>query len=355
MKKSGLISVLLAAALLINLLALSSFAAFADTEINVTNAKELKTALNGKAVVDSINITADITVDDDCTIVYDNDHIDYYSNTVVTIAEGVTVTVADGGMLGSMWPTYSGDWQTPPLPNGKFINNGTIIVENGGKIEADFATNNGSVYIKNGGEVTAADENNGTVLVENGGIYATTQGGRAVNKGEIAVEEGAVMESRFGTTIENAEDAVINLKGDFYCGCNHFDKDVMLFENHGTVNGNGSVFLYEALPGVDMDAMIEAMMSQLGQEKRFENWDDISIYKSVEAADYTSLKAILSEERVVAGEKVDGNMDTIVTLNGNIEVPEGESIETMALIEVPSDVTVTVDGGALLQCGIDND
>ena len=329
----------------------------ADTVIDVTSAAELKAALNGTKIVNRINITENITVNDNCSILYDADHIEYYSNTIVTVAEGVTVTVVDGGIIGSMWPSFSGDLETPPLPNGKLINNGTIIVENGGAIEADFDTNNGTVVINAGGEAVTANRNNGTVTVKAGGVYATSQGMRAVNKGVITVEQGATMESRFGSTIENAEGGVINLNGDFYCGCLHFENDVMLFENNGTVNGNGSAILVAAMPGVDMDAMIEAMMTQLGQTQRFGDgyWDDVNIYKSVEAADFASLKALLTGERIVAGERVEGDSDTIITLSENIEIPKGESIGTMAHINVPSGIKLTVNNGAKLQSGIDNE
>ena len=355
MKKT--LSIVLSLVMVLSALTAMPFSAFAKTVIDVTSAAELSSALNGDSVVDEINITADITVNDDCTIKYDAAHINNYSNTVVTIDEGVTVVVADGGLIGSMWPSYEGNWETPPLPDGRFINNGTVIVENGGAIEADFDTNNGDVIVRDGGEAVTANTNNGNVTVEDGGVYATSQGKNALNNGTVIIHDGATMESRFGSSIVNNTDGKIKLDGEFLCTCLHFDNDVMLFENHGEVTGNGSVILREGnheLMPVNMDAMIEAMMAQLGQEKRFENWDDISIFKQIEVSSFEQLASELTGNRVVAGENVAGDMDTIVDIKGNIEIPKDKAIETMAKLIVHEGGTVIVNDCATLECGVEN-
>ena len=354
MKKS--ISLLLSLLMVITALTALPFSAFAGTAIDVTSEAELVAALNKTEVVDSINITADFTVCSDCTINFDPSHINYYSDTVVTVKEGVTVNIGTNGMLGSMWPSYEGDWETPPTPNGKFINDGKIIVSNGGMIDADFDTNNGEVIIKNGGEAVIANTNNGTVTVEDGGVYATTMGGKAVNKGSINVYSGAVIESRMGTTIVNETEGVINLYGKFKCGCFNFGSgDGLWFENKGTVNGNGDIILYPVAQLDSMDSLIEKMMTELGQTSRFENWDDVNIFKKVEVSDYEEFAAAISTQRTVAGEEVAGNMDTIIELCADITVPQGADIGGMVLVIVPDSISLTVSGGASLTCGMEND
>ena len=267
----------------------------------------------------------------------------------------MTLTIGAGGAIGSMWPSYEGDWQTPPLPNGKIINNGTVIVENGGATEADFDTNNGDILVKDGGCAVCCNVNNGTVVVEDGGEYATTQGSTATNNGTVVIHQGATMRSRFGTKIINSAQGTINLNGWFYCGC---IGDGMWFENQGTVTGNGDVILYEAahdmMPVNDMDALIADVMAQLGQSTRYDNWDDVFIFRLLEASDYAALKAAVPGNRVVAGEEVPGDMDTLIEITGNIEIPAGERIGTMARLGVPEEVTITVNDGATLSCGMEN-
>lgn len=327
--------------------------------IHATSAEELAAALDMTEPVAEIVIDESFTVTGDCTIQFDPDHIDHYHDTVITVAEGVTLTVGDGGMFGSFWPSYEGDWETPPIPNGRVINNGTVIVENGGQTGADFDTNNGEITVKAGGEAVCCNENNGTVTVEAGGAYNTTQGGRAVNHGLIDIKEGATMTSRFGTAIVNEADGVIQLDGEFWVGCLHFDEDVMLFENYGEVRGHGSVILYELahkeMPVSDMDALIEKMMQLLGQETRFENWDDIGIFRQMEASNCEELAALLTGERVVAGEHVEGDRDTFVRITGDIEVTNGQDLHGMVMLQVPEDVKITVDAGGSLSCGIKNE
>ncbi|MGI6264937.1 MAG: dockerin type I repeat-containing protein [Acutalibacteraceae bacterium] len=357
--KSTALSVLLAAAILVGLIPLGAASVVADGEgavLDVTNAQELKAALDRDTPVQAINIVADFTVNDDCTILYTDLHIDQYHDTVLTIAEGVTLRIGAGGLIGSCWPSYGGDWETPPLPNGRVINNGTVIVEEGGATEYDFDTNNGKIIVKDGGAAICCTTNNGTVIVEGGGLYNTSQGQNAVNHGSIEIQHDAVMTSRFGSSIVNAEDGEIQLDGDFWCGCVSLDSDdVCWFENRGKVTGNGSIILYQAMPVDDMDAMIENVMAQLGQQTRFENWDDINIYKYVEVSDYDQLAAALPGDRTVAGEQVEGDMDVMIELSDDVVIPEGASIKTMAMITVPDWLRLTVQSGGLLECGLEND
>ncbi len=362
MKKSTkkALSLLLAAVMVFGLIMPYSVSAFASgAVINVTSEQELKQALNKDSEVSNINIVQNFTVNSECAILFDSAHLNNYHDTVLTIAEGVTLTVGNGGIIGSMWPSYEGDRETPPLPNGKVINNGTVIVEKGGATEADFDTNNGDILVKDGGSAVCCNTNNGTVVVEDGGQYVTSQGGTATNKGNIVIHQGAMMESRFGSKIVNAAGGSIELNGQFRCGCIGDGRDDgFWFDNQGAVSGNGDIILYEAdhdiMPVNDMDALIVKMMGFLGKSKRFENWDDINIFKLLEVSDFASLKAALPENRVVAGERVEGNMDTLITLSGNIEIPSGESIKTMARLTLPEGFAVTVNDGAVLECGMDN-
>lgn len=329
-----------------------------QTVFDVSTPQELADALNKQTPVEAINIVDDFTVNSDCLIYYDPAHIDNYSDTVVTVNEGVTLTVGENGLLGSFWPSYEGDWENGPVPNGRFINNGVIIVKSGGAIVADFDTNNGEVTVEDGGECVCANENNGEVYVQSGGIYQTSQGREVRNHGTISVAQDARMEARFGSTIINEDDGTINLDGEFLCGCVGFDGDVMWFINHGSVYGGGSVILTEAdsniAPVSDMDALIEELMTQLGQETRFENWDDINIFKRIEVSSYEELAALLPGNRIVAGEEVAGDMDIIAVVTGDITIPEDTEFDTMARIEVAQDVNVTVSGGAQVTCGMEN-
>ncbi|MBR4910124.1 MAG: hypothetical protein IKZ47_02225 [Clostridia bacterium] len=328
------------------------------TEIDVTSGFQLRDALNRNMPVKAINIVSNITVNADCTIRFDEEHLDNYYDTVITINKGVVVKIEDGGLMGSFWPSYEGNWENGPIPNGKLINNGGIIIKNGGGVVADFDTNNGEIIVEAGGECVCPGVNNGTVYVEAGGVYQTTQGGDSRNNGTINIAPGATMVSRFGSTIINAEGGTINLDGTFICGCVGFDEDVIWFSNEGTVNGQGSIVLNEVdrsvAPVSDMDALIEKMMGMLGQEKRFENWDDVNIYRLREVGSFEDLAAEFPGDRVVAGEQVAGDMDVMVLIETSMAIPEGASIETMGQIFVSGGATLTVESGALLECAIEN-
>ena len=348
---------------LLLLLAALPFAAFfgyaeEGEVIEVRGADELKAALNRNTPVAEIKIVQDLTLEEECVILYDAAHIDNYHDTVMTVMSGVTLRLTSGGAVGSFWPSYEGDWETGPLPNGRFINNGRIEVEDGGMIQADFAENNGEVLVRDGGDIICPTLNNGTVEVENGGYCGTTQGSRAVNNGNIVIRDGGILESRFGTTIENGESGRLTLDGDFYCGCADFDEGVMWFENRGTVEGRGSVNLYtdfSTMSNEMMDALIEEMMAALGQETRFEDWGDISIYKIVIVWDYEGLAAALPGNRVVAGEPVEGDMDVKVYVYDDVVVPTGGEVCAMAEVHIAEGVKVEIEEGGTLECSIENE
>ena len=361
MRKNRIVSLIFAVMLTVTVVfsALSTGALAIGAVIDVSSEPELKAALNMKSKVDRINITGDFTVNSDCTIMFDEDHLAYYCDTVMTVAAGVTLTVGYEGVIGSFWPSYEGDWETGDVPNGKLINNGTIVVEYGGTIAAEFDENNGVVLIKEGGDVVCANENHGTVTVLSGGIYETTQGFIAYNDGTINVDNGAMMASQFGCSIVNGENGVINLYGQFNCGCfNTEDEDVMLFENRGKVEGDGMILLCdigdETKPVNDMDALIEDMMGMLDMESRFDGWDHVGICRLVQIKTFEELVEATTGERIVAGERVAGDMDTVIMLLEDIEIPAGKTVATMAGLIVPVDLRLTVCRGATLECGLQN-
>ncbi len=357
MRKNKALSIILALVLSAGLIpyALSASVSAEGAVINVKTEAEFQAALNMNTKVARINVTDSFTVYGECVILYDAAHIDNYCDTVVDVNAGAVITVENGGVVGSFWPSYEGNWETPPLPEGEFKNNGVIIVEDGGSVAAGFDVNNGSVTVKDGGFVTCPEINNGTVNVYSGGIYMTPQGLNVYNYGKIDVQPGGLMSSRFGSAIINAESGSILLNGDFYCACMGED---MLFENHGDVSGFGSVFLQESDPSFapvpDMDALIEEMMGYLGQTSRFDDWGDINIYKVVNISSYEELAAATTGERIVAGEPVEGDLDTRLTIVEDLIIPEGSYIATMALISVPEEVSLTVSSNALLEAGINN-
>lgn len=357
--KKTVVSILIAAFVVSLLIPAAAVTASAKgAVIEVKTEAEFIDALNKDTSVAAIDITSGFTVTKDCTVQFDAQHINYYCDVVVTIKEGVTLTVCDGGAIGTYWPSFEGDWETPPVPNGRMVNNGTVIVEDGGWIEASFEENNGTIIVKDGAVAMCCSVNNGTVIVEYNGMYLTPQGNKCVNNGTIRVNDEALMISRFGCTIENSESGVIELDGEFMCGVLGFDDGVMLFKNNGTVTGHGMVTLDymgpEDIPMPDMDAMIERMMAELGQKTRFDNWYDISIYKQYEVTCYEDMTPYINEDRTVAGEHVDGNMDTIFYVIGELEIPENDYIETMAVIIVAEGASLTVNAGAYLECAMTN-
>ena len=353
--KNRIISVFLAVIVAAGLIPLVTVTASAEgSVIDVKSEAEFAAALDMDTPVAAINIISDFTVTSDCTVQFDKNHINNYSSVVVTVKEGVTLTVGNKGAIGTFWPSYEGDWETPPLPEGRMVNNGTIIVDNGGWIDASFEENNGTIIVKDGAVAMCVSENNGTVIVD-GGMYMTPQGNKCVNNGFIKVGERGTMISRFGCTIENAKSGSIQLDGEFMCGVLGFDGGVMLFDNQGEVTGSGYVTLDymggpEDAPMPDMDAIIERMMAQLGQKTRFEDWEDIDIFVQYEVTSYEDITAQL-KDRTVAGEHVEGNMDLIFFIMGDVVIPDGGSILEMSLFIIGEDASLTVSGGAELEAG----
>lgn len=355
--RNRIISALLSVCVVLGAISLGTLTVYADgLTINVKSDAEFSAALNMDQPVAAINVTSDFTVTSDCTSKFDPEHINNYQKVIITIKDGVTLTVGNGGAIGTYWPSYEGDWETPPLPDGRLVNNGTIVVDDGGLIEASFEENNGTVIVKDGAMATCCSLNNGTVIVE-GGMYLTPQGNGCINNGTIKIDENGVMISRFGCSIINSKSGKIEINGEFMCGVLGFEDGVMLFDNYGEVTGNGSVTLDymgpEGLPVPDMDVMIERMMAQLGQETRFDNWDDIDIFVQYEVTTYEDITSHL-KDRTVAGEHVDGNMDLKFFVIGDVVIPEGDSICEMSLIVVAENASLKVNNGAMLECAIIN-
>ena len=203
-------------------------------------------------------------------------------------------------------------------------------------------------------------QSGGAVIVKNGGYFGTTMGGDMKNSGTITVNEGGVMQSTMGASIVNKSGGTIALNGTFYCGSVNYDNaDHLWFANEAessAISGNGDIIVYDAGAGdegrdtVDLDAMIGNVMDILGQSKRFENWNDINIFKQVEVASYRALAALFNASRTIKGEAVEGNMDTIIVLNGNVTVPEDAALSGMVQVIVSSGVTLTVEGS--LEAGV---
>ena len=109
--KNSIISVLLSVFVVTTAVITGSLTVYADDAvIEVTSEAEFSAALNMDKPVAAINITADFTVNSDCTVKFDPEHINNYKDVVVTIYEGVTMTVGEGGSIGTLWYTYEGDW-----------------------------------------------------------------------------------------------------------------------------------------------------------------------------------------------------------------------------------------------------
>ena len=337
------------------LLALSPavFAAGDGLILEVTSQEELTAALNKTEPVSEIRITGDFAVNKESLVLFDEAHLAYYRNVTVKIEEGVTLTIEDGGILGVAWFSYTGPWEEGVAPNAKLVNNGTVIVKNGGATEGDFAVNNGRIEVEAGGEAVCVNENYGEIAVRADGAYRTTQGGNSVNHGRIEIEDGAEMTSRFGSTIENAADGTLVLNGLFNCGC---IGDGMWFKNEGAVEGHGTVVLYSASEDASMtlDAQIGQMMDALGQETRFENWDDISICRRLTVSTVEELRKAAMEERSVKGEPVEGNMDTIIELAEETQLELHEGIDGMVKIIVPESASILIQNEGALTAGIEN-
>ena len=229
--------------------------------ITVSSQKELTEALSREAKVEKIILGRSFTITEPSYVEFGGKKIDYYRFTEVVINKGVTVTVASGGELGVAWYTFEGDWEVN-APDAKLINDGTVVIEKGGKTDGEFTVNNGTIIVKDGAQAVCCIGNNGTVTVESGGWYRTSQGVAAVNAGTITIAKGAEMRSRFGSEIVNDINGKIILDGDFYCGCVRYTavippekegeepqeviREDMWFTNMGSVSGSGKAFVYDS-------------------------------------------------------------------------------------------------------------
>jgi len=327
----------------------------------VSTAAELEAAVDQDTPVRVIRIVDDMTVTSDCTIKFDREHIENYHNTYFQIMPGVTVTVQNGGRLGGAWYTFEGGWDDELTPDATIYNSGTVVVYAEDGITGELTANEGEIVVKAGGSAVVPTDNYGTITVEAGGALRTTQGDDCTNYGEIDVAAGGALEARFGTTIRN--DGTLELEGTFTVNCARYDdQDHMWFDNHGAVNGGGDIILRNADPNnmqvADFDALIVRLMAELGQQTRFENWDDVNIYRELDAMTEAELAAAFPHNRVVAGEEVEGDMDTIVRLedDGNgVDITVTGEIATMGRIVVPERSTLTVANGAYLEAAVEND
>ena len=320
----------------------------------VRDQAELIDALNRSEKVASIEIAGSFTITEDCTIRYTPELLPFYSDVVVTVDENVTLTIGEGGVFGSFWPSYEGDWEDELQPDGKVINNGTIEVLPGGALQAGFTRNNGVLLVRFGGMAVCAEENFGTVTVYPGGAYRTSQGRDVVNHGSIYIMPEGELESRFGSTIINAEDGKLTIDGTFVCNC---ALSYMWFRNEGTVGGIGDVIVQKADPAfeTDLEDALGRMMAELGQTARFERWDDLFIFKREIVSSEEELASLLDESktRTVGGEtceELQAHADVLVVLTQDMTITG--SIRSMARITVPEGVTLTVAEGASLEAGL---
>lgn len=229
---------------------------------------------------------------------------------------------------------------------------GKLIIPSG----VTLTIGNGSSF-----EAETEIESGGAVIVQAGGYFGTTMGGDTQNSGTITVQRGGVMKSTMGASVVNKNTGTINLNGKFYCGAVNYDgADHLWFSNENSaenaISGNGDIIVYSELHPqggtVNLDNMIGEVMRILGQAARFEEWDDINIYRQINVDSFNELVGLFNENRTVLGEVVDGNMDTIAVLDedADITVPEGRSLSSMVQLVVSSGAALTVEGS--LQSGI---
>jgi|GEM_PF-2599745 len=323
---------------------------------------ELISALNRTEPVSAVYVTDSFTITDDCCMYFDEDHIEYYGDATMVIMPGVTLTLNDGGTIGCEWFSY--DWDTMhdeyPEPNGSLYSYGTIIVNNGGAAVGGFTSVDGDVIVNAGGEFVMPERVNvrASITVNAGGALRTTQGGDSTIYGDVWIKEGAEMEARFGSTICNEYDG-LRIDGDFYVGCAYYDGGTHVwFDNHGQVSGNGRIILRQ-IGYADMDGAIEWVMAMLGQMRRFDNWDDVGIYRELYVTTAEDLAAAFPGNRVVMGEEVEGDMDTIVRIEDQetgefVELTIDDEIRTMGRIIIPENATVIIEDGGYLEAGIEN-
>jgi len=271
----------------------------------VSSQRELVAALSSNEPVDVIVLADDFTVDTDCTVKLDPQHIDNYGNVMMVVPKGVTITVEGSGALGVAWFTFEGDWDEV-MPEAAFCNYGTINVSNSGQncgIVGDFAENAGIVNALSGGEVVMPSFNAGSIRVYNGGALRTTQGDYCENYGTVTVDEGGVIEARFGSTIENcaapAEGGAagqIVLNGLFRVGSVRTDgDDVVWFYNYGAISGSGTIVVLDSgETGVDLDSLAEEIRGMIG------NNNSITVMAEGEEPEPTPLQIVTQPENVTA-------------------------------------------------------
>ena len=84
--RNRVISTLLAVFVVMGAISFGTLTAYADDAIiEVKTEEEFKAALNMDTPVAAINITADFSVNSDCTVKFDPEHINNYKDVVVTI------------------------------------------------------------------------------------------------------------------------------------------------------------------------------------------------------------------------------------------------------------------------------
>lgn len=359
--KRKIFSLLLALCMVCTLLPVTALADGGLT-IAVANETELIAALTQAEAVDAINITESFTVSSDCSINYAGDNLNYYSGVVVTVQSGVTLTIGSGGQIGSAWYTYEGDWGTGPMPNGKLINNGTIIVDNGGMIGGNFGDNNDAITVKDGGMVIAGIDNSGTITVEAGGVLASTQGGSIENNGEVTVNEGGALITWMGGSFKNNSSAALTMDGDIIIGGGYWAEEEngseiehAWFENSGTVTHTGEantakVFVtYNASQnvkdGLKTDFGVGEVYYGAPVYTAGELYDALSgeseIFGRIETA------RLMDNITVEAGKEL-GSMDVSLIVPDGVTLTLGKNSNLDAQISVNGGGEIVVSGGATL-------
>ena len=226
--------------------------------VHVSTQQGLLNALDMNVPVSAIYITDDITVTQDCVMLFDEAHYDNYRDAMLCIEPGVTVTVTNGAAFGCNYFSY--DWDTmreqyPEDPTGTLLNQGTIVVSDGGLVENSFMSNEGTILVEGTGTCHTPQYNYGEIHVYSGGGLVTSQGADSVNCRNIVIDDGGLMEARFGSTIIN--EGYLRIDGEFNVGCVNYDgHDHIWFENYGDVEGSGTILL-GGFGDVDLDAAVE--------------------------------------------------------------------------------------------------
>ena len=316
--------------------------------LEVRSEAELQSALNRSEPVAEIHVVDSFSIASDCSVLLDPAHFDNYRNVALTVEEGMTLTIEAGGVLGVAWYSFEGDWNDGP--DAHVFNDGTVIVAEGGCTEGDFSQNNGLLRVQSGGEAVCVGENRGTVTVESGGAYRTTQGGDAKNYGRVEIRQGAVLESRMGSTFFNVPGGELVLDGDFLCGC---VGETMWFENQGVVrssadenqDGSGWVYVYQAAPDFmpsDLDAMRENMLRALGiTDESF----PFRVFALYEVGDESELATLLCDDEADAR--------TAARITGKLELTAPLRSMGVVLLDAP-EASLTVAPGASLICALRN-